>query len=72
MKVSISLPEEDIRFVDEQATAGLFASRSATIHAAIRLLRDRGYQDSYAIAWQEWSDDGDEAIWDATAADGLR
>jgi Arc/MetJ-type ribon-helix-helix transcriptional regulator len=50
----------------------VYASRSATIHAAIRLLRDRGYQDSYAVAWREWSDDGEEAVWDATAADGLR
>jgi putative addiction module CopG family antidote len=72
MKVSVSLPEDDVRFVDDEALAGRYASRSAVIHAAIRLLRDRPYQDSYAIAWTEWEDEGEDVVWEKTAADGLR
>ena len=72
MKVSVSLPDDDVLFVDSEARSGRYASRSATIHAAIRLLRERGYQDSYAIAWDEWADDGDEVVWERSVGDGLR
>jgi putative addiction module CopG family antidote len=71
MKVSVSLPDADIRFVDEEALAGRYGSRSAVIHAAIRLLRDLPYQDAYAIAWDEWEADGEDVVWEKTAADGL-
>ena len=71
MKVSVSLPDEDVRFVDDEALAGRYDSRSAAIHAAIRLLRDQPYQDSYAIAWDEWEDDGEDVVWEKTVADGL-
>lgn len=72
MKVSLSLPDEDIRFVDAEAAGGKYPSRSAAVHAAIRLLRDLPYQDSYAIAWDEWEADSEEVVWEKTAADGLR
>ena len=72
MKVSVSLSEDDLKFVDEQTGAGAFVSRSAAVQAAIRLLRDRTYTDSYAAAWSEWEDSGDSAMWEPSAADGLR
>jgi len=72
MKVSVSLPDEGVRFVDDEAHAGRYGSRSAVIHAAIRLLRDLPYQDSYAIAWDEWEADGEDVVWEKTVADGLR
>ena len=71
MKVSISLPDEDLLFVDAEAEAGRFSSRSAAIHAAIRLLRDQPYQDSYSIAWDEWEADGEDVVWERAIADGL-
>jgi putative addiction module CopG family antidote len=71
MKVSISLPDEDIQFVDDQATAGRYGSRSAAIHAAIRLLRDREYHDSYSIAWDEWEAGGEDTVWAGVVGDGL-
>ena len=68
--MSVSLPDDDVRFVDEQARVGLFESRSAAIHAAIRLLRDRQHVDSYAAAWDEW--DGDDGVaWDNVSHDGI-
>ena len=72
MKISVSLPEEDIRFVNDEALTGRYGSRSAVIHEAIRLLRDMPYQDSYAIAWDEWEADSEDVVWEKTAADGLR
>ncbi len=72
MKVSISLSDEDIDFVDKQTQAGTFKSRSAAVQAAIRLLRDRQYVDSYAAAWDEWDASREAVVWDAAAADGIR
>jgi putative addiction module CopG family antidote len=71
MKISVSLPDDDTSFVDEQASHGRYGSRSAAIHAAIRLLRDREYHDSYAAAWDEWESD-EENVWSSVIADGLR
>ena len=39
MKVSVSLPDEDVEFLDAYADAQGFASRSAVLHKAVRLLR---------------------------------
>lgn len=72
MKVSVSLSSEDIEFVDKQTERGLFKSRSATIQAAVRLLREREYVDSYAAAWDEWDSSGDDVMWDKAVADGIR
>lgn len=72
MKVSISLSDEDIEFVDGQAASGRYPSRSAAVQAAIRMLRDREHSDSYAAAWDEWDASGAEADWGRLAADGLR
>ena len=72
MKLSVSLPPEDLEFVDSQTSAGLFASRSAALHAAIRLLRDHHYADSYAAAWDEWDASDDGALWNSATGDGLR
>ena len=71
MKVSVSLSDEDLQFVDEQTQEGSFSSRSAAVQAGIRLLRERQYIDSYAAAWDEWDTSGDSALWDSPSADGL-
>lgn len=71
MKVSISIPEGDLHFIDEYAQRRDIMSRSAVVHEAIELLRLRELEDSYAQAWQEW-ESGDEAgLWDAASADGM-
>ena len=71
MKVSVSLPDEDVEFLDEYATTHGYQSRSAVVHKAVRLLRASELGDDYADAWQEWSDSGDAEIWEAVAGDGL-
>jgi Arc/MetJ-type ribon-helix-helix transcriptional regulator len=70
MKVSVSLPEEDVVFLDSYATSMGFVSRSAVMHKAVRLLRASGLGAAYEDAWQEWAaDDGD--LWEVTSDDGL-
>ena len=60
MKLSNSVPDDD-EFVDAATHAGQHESRSAVVHAAIRVLRDRKHVDSYAAAWDEREAAGDEA-----------
>jgi Arc/MetJ-type ribon-helix-helix transcriptional regulator len=71
VKVSVSLPDDDVEFLDEYALAQGIASRSAVIHKAVRLLRASDLAGSYEEAWDEWSSSGEADAWDHTAADGL-
>ena len=71
MKLSVSLPDADVRFLDEYSTAVEADSRSAVIHAAIDLLRQSHLEDAYAQAFDEWAEGEDSALWERTAADGL-
>ncbi|WP_349904372.1 ribbon-helix-helix domain-containing protein [Parafrigoribacterium humi] len=71
MKLSVSLPQDTVAFVDEQVKSGAYASRSSALRAAVSLLRQSTMTDSYAAAWDEWEQSGEDALWDAVAADGL-
>lgn len=71
MKLSVSLPDEDVALLDEYVrTAGL-ASRSAAVQHAVRLLRHPDLEQDYEAAWAEWDGSGEQSVWDGTAADGL-
>lgn len=71
MKVSVSLPGEDIAFLDDYAREQGLRSRSAVLHKAVRLLRAAGLSTSYEGAWQEWTASGDAEAWESTTDDGL-
>jgi len=71
MKLSVSLPEEDVAALDAYARAAGLKSRSAAVLCAIRLLRYPDLEDDYAAAWDEWQSSGEQAAWEASAADGL-
>jgi antitoxin MazE9 len=71
MKVSVSLPEEDVEFLDSYAQAQGIESRSAVVHQAVRLLRAAQLGDAYEEAWAAWASSGDAAAWDSAVADGL-
>lgn len=71
MKLSISLPEEDVEALDAYIERTGLASRSAALRRAIRMLRHPELEDNYGNAWTEWADDGDDALWDAATDDGL-
>jgi Arc/MetJ-type ribon-helix-helix transcriptional regulator len=71
MKLSISLPDEDLAILDEYArTAGL-PSRSAALRHAVRMLRLPDLEQDYEAAWREWETSGEHAAWSVTAADGI-
>lgn len=71
MKVSVSLPDEDVDYLDGYAARRGVPSRSAVLHKAVRLLRASELGAAYEDAWTDWADDGDEAAWSSTAHDGL-
>jgi Arc/MetJ-type ribon-helix-helix transcriptional regulator len=71
MKVSVSLPDDDVRFLDTYARSQGYASRSAALHEAVRLLRAADLGHAYEEAWQEWSESGEAAVWEASAGDGI-
>ena len=71
MKLSVSLPEEDVAFLDEYAANQGIGSRSAAVHRAVRLLRAAELGPAYEDAWSQWSESEDDELWDATAGDGL-
>lgn len=71
MKISVSLPLEDVTALDDYARASGLPSRSAAVQHAIRLLRLTDLDRDYAAAWDEWADSGEQGVWDSTAGDGL-
>jgi Arc/MetJ-type ribon-helix-helix transcriptional regulator len=71
MKVSISLPDEDVEFLDEYTIDHGMPSRSAAVHKAIRLLRASGLGAAYEDAWADWSASDDSELWEPTAGDGV-
>ena len=71
MKLSVSLPDEDVAILDDYARSAGLRSRSAAVQYAIRLLRLPDLEQDYAAAWQEWESSGEQAAWDGTSADGL-
>ncbi len=71
MKLSVSLPDQDVALLDEYVRSSRLPSRSAAVRHAVRLLRHPDLEQDYAAAWAEWDTSGEQAVWDGTAADGL-
>jgi Arc/MetJ-type ribon-helix-helix transcriptional regulator len=71
MKVSISLPADDVEFLDAYAQSQGIESRSAVVHKAVRMLRVSELGEAYEEAFTSWEDEGEAAVWDAVTADGL-
>jgi Arc/MetJ-type ribon-helix-helix transcriptional regulator len=71
VKISVSLSDEDVDFLDEYARSLGVRSRSAVVQRAVRLLRAAELGPAYAEAWAEWEDSGDAEIWDSAVGDGM-
>jgi hypothetical protein len=71
MKVSLSIPNVDVEFLDSYAHEHGIESRSAAVQRAIGLLRASELGDAYEVAWQEWEDSGEAELWEPAAADAL-
>ena len=72
MKLSVSLPDEDVDFLDEYAASQRMGSRSAAVHKAVRLLRASELGPAYEDAWTDWAGSEDGELWESTTDDGLR
>ncbi len=70
VKLSVSVPDGDVDFIDRYADEHGVASRSAVVHRALALLRSSELGADYAAAWDEWAA-SDGELWEATVADGL-
>jgi Arc/MetJ-type ribon-helix-helix transcriptional regulator len=70
MKVSISLPGDDVEFLDAYAQSHGIESRSAVVHKAVHMLRMSELGEAYEEVFTSWEDEGEAAAWDAVAADG--
>jgi hypothetical protein len=71
VKLSISVPPDDVRLLDEFARVAGLPSRSAAVQYAIRLLRLPDLENDYAAAWNDWETSGDNDSWATTSNDGL-
>ncbi len=71
MKISVSLPDEDLAILDEFARASGLPSRSAALQHAVRMLRLPELEQDYEAAWAEWEASEDHAAWETTAPDGI-
>lgn len=71
MKLSVSLPDDDVALLDEYARSAGLRGRSAVIQHALRLLRQSELEQDYAAAWEEWGSTGEQSVWDAATGDGL-
>jgi Arc/MetJ-type ribon-helix-helix transcriptional regulator len=69
--MSVSLPEEDVAFLDTYVKDQGAGSRSAALHKAVALLRAERLADAYEDAWASWASSDDTGAWDAALADGL-
>jgi hypothetical protein len=70
MKLSVSIADEDVDFIDRYADQHGVGTRSGVVQRALNLLRAVELGDDYAAAWDEWSA-GDADVWDTVVADGL-
>lgn len=71
MKISVSMPADDVEYLDAYARDRQLESRSAVLHKAVRLLRASELGAAYEDAWAEWDESGDSDLWDAAVSDGV-
>lgn len=71
MKLSVSIPDTDLEFIDHYAAEHGVDSRSQVVQRALSLLRATELGDAYAAAWDEWEASGEEELWSVTVSDGI-
>lgn len=72
MKLSVSLPDDDIAVLDAYVKRTGLPSRSAGLQRAVQMLRHPTLEEDYADAWSQWSTDEDAEAWEGTFGDGMR
>jgi Arc/MetJ-type ribon-helix-helix transcriptional regulator len=69
MKMSVSLPQEDVEFLDSYVKDHAMRSRSAALHDAVDLLRAEQLAGAYQDAWASWASSDEREAWDSAVAD---
>ena len=67
----MSLPVDDIEFLDAYAHEHQIGSRSGAVQHALKVLRNVDLGDAYEQAWDEWESSGEAEVWAPTTADGI-
>ena len=70
MKLSISLPDDDVEFIDAYAAEHGVESRSGVLQRAVSILRATDLGQDYVAAWDEWAA-SDAEPWEGVTGDGL-
>jgi Arc/MetJ-type ribon-helix-helix transcriptional regulator len=71
MKLSVSIPDPDVEFIDSYASEHGVESRSQVVQRAVALLRASELGDAYEAAWDEWTEGDDAEAWETVTADGI-
>lgn len=71
MKISISVEEKDLDFLDKYASDHSLGTRSAAMRSAVDALRKEELAWQYEQAFAEWEGSGDREFWDLMSADGI-
>jgi Arc/MetJ-type ribon-helix-helix transcriptional regulator len=71
VKLSVSLPDEDVAFLDDYARETDADSRSAVIQYSIKLLRQHRLATEYDEAFAEWEGSEDALLWETVTGDGI-
>ncbi len=69
MKLSVSLPEDDVTTLDAYVTSHPGSTRSSALQQAIALLRERSLLEQYDTAMDQWTGSDDASAWDTTTGD---
>jgi antitoxin MazE9 len=72
MKVSVSLSDEDVAYLDSYARQRRLGSRSAALQKAVRLLRASELGAAYEGAWDEWAGSEEAEAWERLVGEELR
>lgn len=70
VKLSVSLPDADVEFIDQYGEEHGVESRSGVVQRAVSLLRVSELGSDYEAAWAEWAK-SDADLWDTTGDDGI-
>lgn len=71
MKLSVSLTQSQIAFLDRYQQAHKLGSRSEALQHALQQLQDRELEEAYRLAGEEWAGSEDAALWERNSGDGL-
>jgi hypothetical protein len=71
MKISVSLPQVDVEFLDSYARQHGIRTRSGALQLAVNRLRHDELGDAYEQAWDEWTNSGEDIAWEDAVGDGL-